>query len=68
MLAAKFSKYMLSIDLTQSKVLHSTKVITNDETSLFPEMVASEFSAYIVLLQYYGVVKYFVAAAHSLFN
>nr|CAB3485099.1 unnamed protein product [Digitaria exilis] len=41
------ARYMLSLDPTRNKVLHSTKVFTDNMTSLTPEVVASEFSAYI---------------------
>ncbi|KAF8702919.1 hypothetical protein HU200_032513 [Digitaria exilis] len=38
----------LGFEPTQSKVLHSTKFIINNVTSLYPELVASEFSAYLL--------------------
>ncbi|KAF8760585.1 hypothetical protein HU200_010016 [Digitaria exilis] len=41
------ARYMLRVEPTQSKVLHSTKFIINNVTSLYPELVASEFSAYL---------------------
>lgn len=42
------ARYVFRLDTVQNKILHSTKVIANDDMPLdYPQLLASDFSAYL---------------------